>query len=153
MPETRTLTCLLTPAEVEARGKELARATFDWEAAEEEKKSVVKDLGDKIKEHEANMKRLSRVVRSGKEEREVEIEWRPYPESETMRLFRMDTGEEISSRPMTREEKETFRQPPLFKPAPAQLPPATFIAPTPPPTLQLEGKSDVIEGEFEEVDQ
>lgn len=152
MPETRTLTCDLTAPEREARGAELARATHDWESAEEEKKSITKTLGEKIKEHESNMKRLSRVVRLGKEEREVEVYWVPYASSETMRLFRRDTGEEINSRPMTKEEKDLYRQAPLpLPPVDAlQLPPGREIAPEPPPPVRLLPAAE--EEEIEDVD-
>ncbi len=145
--EKRTLTCLLTAKERLARGADMGRAIHDWESTNEEKKTVTKDLGDRIKEHEANMKRLSRIVRTGKEEREVEVEWRPFAESETMRLIRLDTGEEVQSRPMTREEKDLFRQQPLplnepVQPttrAPLQLTGPIVTEPPPPPPLQLPG--------------
>lgn len=148
--EKRTLTCILTPNELERRGAELARATFDWDGAEEEKKSITKTLGETIKNHEANMKRLARVVKSGKEEREVEVEWQAFPSSETMRLIRLDTGEEITSRAMTKEERELFRQPPLPLPVPLQLPPSTVIVPEAPSVLaQLETAEVIDEAEFE----
>jgi hypothetical protein len=151
MPETKTVTCILTPAEMVARGAELSRSVFDWEAAEEEKKRVTKEIGDRIKELEANMKRLSRVVKSGKEEREVEVKWIAAIESETMRLIRCDTGEELTSRPMTKEEKEFYRQAPLPLPQPLALPAAgPIVTPEPAPALLIENKNgDAIEGEFE----
>jgi hypothetical protein len=169
--EKRTLTCTLTPKELREKGAELGRAVTDWETTEEEKKRVTKDLGDRIKEQEANMKRLSRIVRTGKEEREVDCNWVAAPSSETMRLIRCDTGEEVTSRPMTKEEKEYHRQQPLPLPQPLGLPPAGPIAPppmkeplqledhspiappAPPPVLQLEDKNgDAIEGEFEVIE-
>jgi hypothetical protein len=152
MAEKRTLTCELTSSELEQRGAELARCTFDWEEAEEQKKGVTKTLGDVIKNHEVNMKRLARIVRSGKEEREVEVEWKPFISSETMRQIRLDTGEEISSRPMTKEEKELYRQRPLPLVQPFALPAAGPITPeAPDPVAALPEHSEAIDAEFEEV--
>jgi len=118
---TKTLTCILTARELREKGAELARALTDWESTEEEKKKVTKELGDRVKDLEANMKRLGRIVRTGKEEREVECIWVAAPSSETMRLIRQDTGEEETSRPMTKEEREFHRQAPLPLPAPRPL--------------------------------
>lgn len=149
MPEKRTLTCTLTPSELEARGAELARCTFDWEAAEETKKEITKALTQNIKDHESNMKRLARVVKSGKEEREVEVEWRAYPVSETMRLFRLDTEEELTSRPMSREEVEKYRQSSLPLSPPLALPDIRVRVPEAPiMPRQLE---DIPEASFEVI--
>ena len=151
--DKRTLECTLTAAELEQRGAALARTNMDWHQAQEEKKASTKTANDAIKAHEVEMMRLSRAVKTRKEEREVECEWQGFISTETMRQIRLDTGEEVGSRPMTKEEKEFYRQRPLPLVQPLALPAAGPVTPEAPVLpLQLEGKDNYIaDAEFEEV--
>jgi hypothetical protein len=144
----RKLTCRLSLKELREKGEQLSARTIEWMHNEQAKKDSAKEFGDRSKKLQGVMEELAKQVHSGVEERDVDCTWTPSPATETMRFIRQDTGQEISSRPMTREERDLYRQVPLpfSQPQPAELPalppppkPAEpIIPPAPPSYLQLD---------------
>jgi hypothetical protein len=118
--ETRTmlLPVELTHDEVFARGKQLAavkdehttamdkldRAAIAWKATKE-------GVQNEINETEERMRIIARAVRSGREDRDVEVVDEPNYKTGVMATIRLDTGELVASRGLTEAE----RQRSLFK--------------------------------------
>ena len=118
--ETRTmrLPVELTHDEVFARGKQLAavkdehttamdrldRATIAWKATKE-------GIQNDINETEERMRVIARVIRSAREDRDVEVVDEPNYKTGVMATIRLDTGELVASRGLTEAE----RQRSLFK--------------------------------------
>ncbi len=159
----RVLTCQLTLKERREKGEQLSARTIEWMQNEQAKKDAAKEFGDRAKKLQAQMEELAKAVHSGAVERDVECRWEASNTTETMRLIRQDTGEEISSRPMTREEKEAAkiaaRQAPLpfaeVSPVSRQLDATAQPAPVAPPYERPAGLlpgQEVIEAEFEVVE-
>lgn len=67
----------LSTLELEERSKEMATNIEDLIAIEEEKKSVVADFNDRIKERKKEIARLARVVRTGVEFRSDQLSMFP----------------------------------------------------------------------------
>jgi hypothetical protein len=111
--EKHVLPCILTQAERAERGAALGREAELLEATEEEKKESAASFKKKIDGHKAEVMRLARIVRTGKESREVPCGWKLDLLAESVHLIRLDTGEVVRSRPMTPEEREAARQAPL----------------------------------------
>lgn len=118
--ETRTmrLPVELTKEEIFARGKELARtkdahtaASAKLEQAKLAAKSAKEQINSEIKEAEEEMRRLARAIRSGREDRDVEILDKPDFKKGVMNIVRLDTGELVRTRGLTEAE----RQRSLFK--------------------------------------
>ncbi len=103
--EVRMLPVKLTAEEQRERG--VALSTKLGEKLDLE--TALKDHSDgektKIKNAEKEALRLSTIVRSGEEPREVECRWTADCESSQMVCYRTDTGEQIDSRPMTLKER------------------------------------------------
>jgi hypothetical protein len=160
----RILTCKLTLKERREMGEQLSARTIEWMQNETAKKEAAKEFGDRSKKLQGQMEELARAVHQGTVERDIECKWVANADTETMRLIRQDTGEEISSRPMTREEKEAAkiaaRQAPLpfaeVSPVSRQLDATAQPAPVAPPYERpaglLPGGEEVIEAEFEVVE-
>lgn len=102
------LRCQLTDDEKIQAGKELAEATNELEAIEDDKKQIVSDFKAKSTAAEARVAVLSNKLRSGYEFRSVECSVTfNTPEEGQKQTVRLDTKEVIATAPMTDEEKQT----------------------------------------------
>lgn len=104
MKEERKLSVQLTEAERNVRGRQAARLLRQYSALEEEKKRIVKELGDKLKEVRRNADIAAAAAETGTEERMVEcrVEIRGAQKD----VIRTDTHEVIESRILSDEELE-----------------------------------------------
>ncbi len=118
--ETRTmrLPVALEKDEVLARGKELARlkdehtkANDDLDQASTAWKATKEQIQGRIDDADEQMRRVARVIRSGHEDRDVEVIDEPNYKTGVMASVRLDTGELVGSRGLTEAE----RQRSLFK--------------------------------------
>lgn len=108
------LKCILTPKEFTERSKALAAAHVEKSRVE----SALADFKAHNKEQmtriENEISSLARVIDSESEYRTVECEQTPDFASGTMETYRMDTGERITIRDLTEDEKQARL--PLGKP-------------------------------------
>jgi len=118
MKVTMLLPCELTDDEWVARSRDLASLEAilaDAEAAEveaaDEYKARKKRLAAETQTKRANVARLAQIVRTRSEERNVEVKTETDFEASRVQTVRVDTGEVVSTRPMT----ETDRQREMFK--------------------------------------
>jgi len=103
----------LTQDELLARGRELAsvkdehtQAQADLEAATEGWKDSKKAMQERIEDHESEMRRIARAIRSGREDRDVDVREEPDFETGIMRTVRADTGDLVQSRGLTEAERQ-----------------------------------------------
>lgn len=85
---------------------QLEELTEQRQTIHNERKTTKDGLTDRLK-----------ALKYGQEEREVKCEWRPRFDEQTCRLYRLDTGEAIDSRPLTDEETQQAFQFEVSKPA------------------------------------
>lgn len=110
MPETRTLPVRLTDGELLAKSKELAAKITELDEVEDRKKSAVAQCKVKSDELDLDIHKIARILRTGREDREVEVSEIRNDPARTIEVVRLDTGEIVESRPMTIHEL----QKPLF---------------------------------------
>lgn len=109
--ETRNIACTLTMSERDQRGQELAAANVK-KAALLTKRSIAADtIRKEIKEADAEITRLTKIVGDGREMRDIVCATVERPDGKGMDVVREDTLDVIESRPFTPEE----RQGQLFK--------------------------------------
>lgn len=118
----KNLECKLTEDEVLAKGRELALEQDELDEAERQKKRVTEDAKAAVEERRGRVRTLSRIVRDGSEDRRVGCE--EYLDFANQRAYtvRMDTGEEVETRPLSEFERQ--RKLPMetpVRPAPARL--------------------------------
>ena len=105
--DTMTLPCRLSELEVRQRAKEAAREENEIRAAEKDKKKAMSEYKARIETHQGELARLSEMVRSEVEYRDVQVEIELDYTLGMVRVTRTDTGEVIEpGRPMTRDEKQ-----------------------------------------------
>jgi len=96
----------LTHEELEAKRKELASLFRRDRDAEQEKKDATKRLGEELKSIRQDLDNLEEQCTSGRELREVEVVEQADPNQGIMRVIRIDTGEVVSTRPLTADERQ-----------------------------------------------
>lgn len=101
------LSCELNEVEWNNRAHELAEAHSFTEATKERKKSVMAELNADLKIAEAKETKLSNIVSTNSERREVTVEVRYDYEVGKVTKTRTDTGEIISEREMTDDERQS----------------------------------------------
>lgn len=105
----------LTPAELVARGDEMADCEIQIEILESERS----ELARQVKTHKKRRNELGHAVDKGTEDRELTCAWEAdYPHS-IWRLKRPDTGEEVDTRPMTADDLQASMFPSADEPLPA----------------------------------
>lgn len=111
--ETRSLSVMLTEEEARAKGIELASYVQQLNELEERAKQISADMKKEIKALQAKVMVLTRIVRTGKEDREVECYERRNNSLMTIETYRTDTGELVETRPMSANERQLamFPQP------------------------------------------
>lgn len=104
---TEDLPVGLTLTELCDRGEQLAAAHARLDAHEEHESQVKSDLKATKAKHEAEIKRLAGVVRQKKEPRPVAVEVRADFQKKVVMEYRLDTGEVILERSLTKEERDS----------------------------------------------
>lgn len=99
---SRMLPVRLSPAELQTRGADLAKAQRDLEKLTEEKAAI----SAKIKELEARRSELAVTIEQRQEPRTVDCTTFAQWSRRTAHVVRTDTGEVIDVRPLTREEMQ-----------------------------------------------
>jgi hypothetical protein len=104
--KTMTLDVSLTPDEIREYGKQLARHQMVAQRLEDQKKAAADQFKAQISTEESEIGRLARIVDTGVEYRDVEVNDVPDYEAGMVRIVRLDTGEAFRSRPMLDEERQ-----------------------------------------------
>lgn len=107
-----TLPTKLTAEELAARSNELANKYTELDRVREQKKAATAEFREEEQELGKAIRELSRTVRLGTEDRDVEIEERPDFIARIVRVLRTDTQEEVTdrTRPMTVDEVRDHEQ-------------------------------------------
>ena len=113
-PKTRTLPITLTEEERLAKGIEHARLCQVIAEEEAEAKQDAKLRREAIKARKDEECHLREVVRSGKEDRPVEVREEADAPLGVIRTIRTDTGELVESRGMSERELVQYRQGKFF---------------------------------------
>lgn len=101
---TQLLPVKLTETEIKERGRKLAHLYEEIEIAEIGKAAAARASKDRIETLQAEAGAIARVIRSGQEDREVQVqEEKDYSEG-VCRMKRLDTGEVVETRAMTPQE-------------------------------------------------
>lgn len=100
------LKCILTEEELREVGRRMARSVQEKKEAEDALKNVKKQYEQVITGADAQINLCASKIQSGYEFREVECEVLRNYESGIIFVVRCDTGEQESSRPMTKEERQ-----------------------------------------------
>lgn len=100
------LSCELNDVEWENRARELAEAHKEVSRQEERKKTVSAGLTNDVKIAKAKESKLADIVATREEQREVTVEIKYDYELGTVSKTRTDTGEIISDREMTDDERQ-----------------------------------------------
>lgn len=99
--------CEFTDAEITALAKELAAANNTRDELEQQKKQVDSQLKADIEVQNSTIGRLSRLIGSGWEMRNVEVRIElDTPEPGKKRVVRIDTGEEVAVKAMTDRDRQ-----------------------------------------------
>lgn len=106
MSHTEKLPCDLTSFELRERATKMANVVNEIEQLELKKKVATDTAKREIDALVVSVSQLARQVRTGKEDREVEVEEVHDEIRFAVETFRTDTGEVVRSRPMTDEEKK-----------------------------------------------
>jgi len=100
------LKCILTEGEKREIAQNLAVAVMSRDEAEGGLKSAQTQFKSKIALHEAELISLAEKLRSGFEMRNIECEISGDYKLGTVTIIRLDTGEIIRERPMTKDERQ-----------------------------------------------
>lgn len=115
MTETKMLPVMLNETEQHERSQEMSTKFIELVDMKATHASRKKAMADAEKALDYELSNLARIVKQGKELRPVECRIVPNVERSTMDTVRLDTGEVVESRPMTRTEYEEAMQVPLFQ--------------------------------------
>lgn len=94
--EQRELKCVLTDDEHALRADAMARCELDIEVLEQQRKG----LNGQMAELRTERARLAKVIDDREETRAVDCVWHEDIKTNSYRLVRQDTGEEVDVRPM-----------------------------------------------------
>lgn len=108
------LPVVLTEPQLLDKSRELSQRIKERSRVEAEKKSVVAEYGENLKELAGDITRLSDVVADGAEDQSVDVQDEVHIESQRIKTIRMDTNEVVIARVMTELEIEAFKQGDLF---------------------------------------
>lgn len=94
----------LTEHEVLERSRSLAQRHNEKRDLEAERARIVRDYGERLKNLAGEISRLSDIVASGQEHRNVECEEQRQDSRKQFRVVRLDTDEIVELRPMLESE-------------------------------------------------
>lgn len=96
-----------TPDEITAAAHDLATANRKRDGIEQRKKEVVASLKSEFEEQNSAITRLSNLIAMGFEYRDIEVRIElDTPTAGSKRVIRLDTGEEVSVKPMTDTDRQ-----------------------------------------------
>lgn len=104
--ETRVLDVKLTREEVEKRSRELALTIKEHDRIDADRKAEAAAAKLKLDELNAQIRKLSTAVELRTEQQEVPCEWQVDPIRLRMNLVRLDTNSIVTTRDMTKEERQ-----------------------------------------------
>jgi hypothetical protein len=104
--EYRLLPCVLSDAELQAKGEELAEAELARQRLVAEKKAASDAFKEPIAEQVELVTRLSKEISEECEMRDVQVNWRPDFDNGVVDCVRVDTGEVVESRPMVDSDRQ-----------------------------------------------
>lgn len=107
---TLSLPVNLTAAEIDLKGREVARQAALVDKLEDEEKDRAKAAKDTIKVETATLLRLSRECNDGVETRPVECEQHLHEGTMLVDTVRMDTGAVVGTRPANNVEMEELER-------------------------------------------
>ncbi len=116
--DKRLLSVVLNPSEIESYGRLMANTIPDLAQLESEAKSAADTFKAKIKAIECQQFVFSKIIREGREDRQVDCEWIfecagidagtgeriGHPDKKT--LIRCDTGEVVEIRDITTDDRQ-----------------------------------------------
>jgi hypothetical protein len=102
----RLLACRLTTDELLERGGRLAGKMDKRERVDDERKEKASEYKEQLEQIDAEIAQLRRAIASGTEEREVPVVERRIDTGNRIEMVRLDTGEVVSERAMTIEERQ-----------------------------------------------
>lgn len=105
--ESRQLFVPLGDVEVRLKGEELAKLQLKKALLKAELKAEQADVRADVKRIDDQIHELSRNVSSKTELRAVECDIRRNEEARLIETIRLDSGEQVDSRPMTPAERQT----------------------------------------------
>lgn len=100
------LTVKLTREEIAQRAKELAEKIKEHDRLDAERKANAAEIKVAIDAANTRIRELSNAVHSGTEIQDVACDWVADTDRLLMRLIRRDTGETVTTRSMTKEERQ-----------------------------------------------
>ena len=100
------LSVTLSDEDIRARGKQIAREIEEKHSAESEKKELSAEYSKKIQMHDRRIDQLSRVIDTGVDYQDVDIDIVYDFPAQELRKVRIDTGEVFIRRRMTDEESQ-----------------------------------------------
>jgi hypothetical protein len=109
------------PEEIRNLGVSLSYAIGDEESLKEEKAEFLKAHQESLKEVKAKVKLLAEKIRTGSEIRMVECRLEKDFLSNSVKTYRLDTGELVGERSMTPEERQLFLVPETEPTGPRQV--------------------------------
>jgi hypothetical protein len=104
--ETRTLRCRLTERELLERGHRLASLHAEISSLEDARRSSASEYKSQIDLAEAQLSAIAREVRSGAQERQVEVRREKDFDRNVEEVIRLDTGEVVETRALTPQERQ-----------------------------------------------
>lgn len=106
--ETRSLPCTLSDVELREKGDQLAQAFNDVEVAESQEKAMKSQFKAKKEELQARLSRLSSLIQSKTEMRDVEVvKQTDFKKDENhVTETRLDTSKVLTTRDLTDEERQ-----------------------------------------------
>jgi len=110
MGETVMLPCVLTEAEIADRAAMMARLVLDEQVLETKKKIAMDGFKEELDHVAGDIRRLAQAVRDRSERRQVEISYHHDVDRYVVATIRQDTGEIVTTRPMTAEEMADAKQ-------------------------------------------
>lgn len=104
--EPHNLPCKLTTKDRAIAANQLAEAIQNLESLEIERKVETKNYNSRKQQFTGSIHRLSREVSNGEAVRSVDCELRLNYTKLTAKVVREDTGEVVTERPMSEDEKQ-----------------------------------------------
>ncbi len=104
--KVKELPVILTPEEISAKGRELAQTHADLAKLQTDQAAQKAEMKKATKELEKRIYELAHQIRSGNEERPVEVDFIITDEGDVIKEVRRDTGEIINIRAPQEGERQ-----------------------------------------------
>jgi len=106
----RSFPVVLTLDELKTKGQRLAQHLQRIEELKAEKAETNRYINEFIKGLNKKVVDICQLLRDGRELRLVAVEEKIYFETNTLEVYRLDTGEKVEVRALTSEEREKYSQ-------------------------------------------